>query len=159
MLYPTDPGARLLCHAIHHHTVLLQGVPDNVAWRVSAGLLRDLIARNPTAPNTVKALSLRRIVAGELLATLYMMDRFKEDHLAFSDPSLNKAIYAVRTWSGKAKHTDESNIPISRPTIESCWNEVRSVAHLWAAQAINTHYSFVTPGEEFANHDNVMKLL
>ena len=156
MLYPRDDRARRLYHAIHFHTVLLKGAPDETRWPVSAGLLRQLLSDpNPAAAETIRARTRRATVAGELLSVIYLMSRFKAVAPAFEHPSLNKAIYVVQTWADKYSYRDGTEIPSSRKGIRDCWEEFRPVAHLWAAQAINSKYPFVEPGEEFTSKANL----
>lgn len=79
----------------------------------------------------------RAIVAGQVLASLYLMDR-----LELEEPSLNKAIFVAKEYAKKAKYGDESRMP-AESKIKQYWKEYMPVAHFWAALELNQTYSFV----------------
>lgn len=80
----------------------------------------------------------RGYIAGQILNSLYLMDRFK-----LEEPSLHKAIYVTKEYAKKAKYSDGSKLP-AESKIKEYWKEYKPVAHLWAALEINRIYSFVS---------------
>ncbi|MDI6745976.1 MAG: hypothetical protein QMD17_02415 [Rhodocyclaceae bacterium] len=83
------------------------------------------------------------IVAGDMMATLYVMDYFKQP-----EPSMNKAEFVASEFSKKATYGDGSKIVGSHPMIMKAWNAYRDVAHLWAAFRINEAYAYAPTKED-----------
>lgn len=77
------------------------------------------------------------IVAGQILASLYLMDRLK-----LEEPSLNKAFFIAKEYAKRAKYGDDSKLP-AESKIKQYWKEYLPVAHFWAALEINRAYPFV----------------
>lgn len=77
------------------------------------------------------------IIAGQILASIYLMDR-----LELEEPSLNKAIFVAKEYAKKAKYGDDSRMP-AESKIKQYWKEYMPVAHFWAALELNRTYPFV----------------
>ncbi|MDP2141622.1 MAG: hypothetical protein Q8L20_12505 [Gammaproteobacteria bacterium] len=80
----------------------------------------------------------RGCIAGQVLTSLYLMDRFK-----WEEPSLHKAIYVTEKFGKKTKYSDGSKLP-AESKIKEYWKEYKSVAHFWAALELNGSYTFVS---------------
>ena len=75
---------------------------------------------------------------------LYVMVRLQIE----SEPSLNKAIFALSQFAQEATFGDGSPIPRSERMIREAIEEFRSVSHLWAALDLNQSYPYAPRREE-----------
>jgi len=86
------------------------------------------------------------MVAGDVLAALYVMDRFK-----IPEPSMNKAVFCAQEYAKKAKtYGDGTPLAISEAKIRQYWSKYRSVAHFWAASRLEESYPFVQQDQLFS---------
>lgn len=85
----------------------------------------------------IVANSKRAFIAGDILMTLYLMDRFK-----LPEPSMNKALFVAMEFAKKATYGDGTRLNTSERMVRQCWTEYESVAHLWAAFRINQAYPY-----------------
>ncbi len=92
-------------------------------------------------------------VAGQILASLYLMDKFN-----LEEPSLNKAIFVSTEYNKKAKFGDGSPMP-AESKIKEYWKEYLPVAHLWAAFELNINYSFVSEQHDCFGEKGFIKFL
>jgi hypothetical protein len=83
-------------------------------------------------------------VAGDVLAALYLMDRFSEREPSFKEPSKRKAFFAAQEMARTDRYGDGTPMKVSDKTIDRYWEEFKPVVHLWAAFRINNtpEYSF-----------------
>jgi hypothetical protein len=90
-------------------------------------------------------------VAGDVLAALYLMDRFSEREPSFKEPSMRKAVFAAQEMARTDTYGDGTRMKVAGKTIEEYWEEFKPVAHLWAAFRINN-----TPEYSFAAMSDLM---
>lgn len=110
---------------------------------VDRQLLADLLEA-PAYPALLKEVGVRTkdaTVAGYVLMGLFMMWRFPELHGArtLGGVSLNKGFHfcAYIAREHGWKYGDGTRLPQGETKIKECWNQYRSVAHLWAAHSWN----------------------
>jgi hypothetical protein len=150
MLFPNDEALRNQNYAIE----VAKYEVDNIdclteKWILSKSKESDipisaecikLIIEAP-ADSVLKTIRANRtkqgIVAGQVLASLYLMDKF-----GLEEPSLNKAVYVSKEFAKKIKYGDGFSM-FSETRIKEFWKEYMPVAHFWAALVINRFYSFV----------------
>lgn len=144
MLFPNDQELRS-----HYLRVLQLGdqlsqTDDSVTLTVTAGELRSLMH----GPSWTEVLSLAAeavkggTIAGDILATIYLMNAFKGQHGAFHAPSFGKAVHVIQKFASGRRFGNGDPLPISEATIRKKWVEFESVAHLWAATRLNLDYPF-----------------
>ncbi len=139
MLFPNDPEAIERFIAVEQTKAVIAGEPDSNTRHIDIRTLR-LILDSPSYPelkNQVTENSKKAFIAGDLLASLYVMDRF-----GIPRPSMNKAIFVVLEYAKKAEYGDGEPLPISEPTIRRYWNEFLPVAHFWAAFRLGRVYPY-----------------
>lgn len=139
MLFPNKDIERERCFCVEMARFNLLECKDTDRLEIDARSLRLLIEapaydalKDITAVNTKRA-----TVAGDILAMLYLMDRF-----GVPEPSLNKAIFAAMEFAKTAKYGDGTRMNVSERMVLECWNEYKPVAHLWGAFRINKAYPF-----------------
>ena len=139
MQFPNDLQAAQCCFAAEKTMALIEGDSDSEKFEVDAYTLKMLINAPsfPTLKEQIVESTKRGIVAGDILATLYLMDKFGVDR-----PSMNKAIFCASEFAKKAQYGDGTSLAISEPTIRKFWNEFRPVAHLWAAFRLAQVYPY-----------------
>lgn len=141
MLFPNDIDVARSCYAVEQVKAVTEGDLDNEKREVDTFTLR-LLLDAPSYANLkilVTENTKRAIVAGDILAALYLMDRFK-----VPEPSMNKAVFFATQYAKKAKYGDGTNLAISEPMVRKYWNEFRSVSHFWAAFRLGQAYPYST---------------
>jgi hypothetical protein len=88
--------------------------------------------------------SKQAMVAGDILAVMYVMDRFR-----LPEPSMNKAKFVAQEFAKKATYGDGSKMNISERKIIEAWDDYRDVAHLWGAFRLNGVYPYAPDREIF----------
>ncbi|MBV5349689.1 hypothetical protein JZU71_00540, partial [bacterium] len=78
--------------------------------------------------------------------SMYLMSLFEDESEAFRRPSMGKAIHVSMQFSLGKKFGDGDKMHYSESKIRECWDEYKSVAHLWAAYRITQAYPL--PGGE-----------
>lgn len=84
------------------------------------------------------------VVAGDILASIYLMDRF-----GIPEPSIKKATHIVEQFAADTEYGDSTKMNKSRKKIRDAFKEYKSVAHLWAAFRLNNAYPFAKGGDIF----------
>lgn len=147
MLFPNDDMARRQCFGVELARFNILECKETDRLEINASDLRLLIEapsydafKGFTAANTKCA-----IVAGDILMTLYLMDRF-----GVPEPSLNKAIFVAMEYAKTAKYGDGTRMNVSERMVLECWNEYKPVAHLWAAFRINGAYPYAPADDIFS---------
>ncbi len=155
MHFPNDLSAVQGCFAVDQTMALINGDSDNEKFEIDAYTLKTLI--NAPSFSTLKEQKIestkRGTVAGDILATLYLMDRFGVER-----PSMNKAIFCAMEFAKKAKYGDGTPLAISEPSIRKFWNEFRPVAHLWAAFRLAQDYPYAPEPLHPNNHKKFLEV-
>jgi hypothetical protein len=140
MTYPGEEPLRQQLFGQHNVITALEMFPgdddDDVTLR-----RRDVIAALdlPSRKDLRKAQAdqtRRAMIAGDMLNSIYLMDRFG------LNPSINRGVYAMQAYTATASYADGSQMVKSATAIRECWNEFSSVAHFWAAIRINQSYPY-----------------
>ena len=120
--------------AVMHYpaeTVLLERIASQSEITARRDIERDIQA---TAARTGR-------VAGDVLASLYGL---AASPWKIAEPSLARAVHIAEKMAYEDRHL---RAPRGHTRIEQCFNEMRSVAHLWAA--FRLHWEYPTrPHEE-----------
>jgi hypothetical protein len=90
----------------------------------------------------------RGVIAGDLLAALYVMDRFK-----VPEPSFNKALYVAQRYAEEESYGGGSKLSLSERKIREYWAAFKPVAHFWAAIRLNEVYRFTKGDNVFLSRD------
>jgi hypothetical protein len=138
MVYPEDEERRSRWLAVHSVGMLTEGVEPDQEVRVHARILRLVLDAPSSSERRAETVELtkRGMIAGWILASLYVMNRFD---LA---PSMNRALWCAYKFASEQKFGDGSSIQRSEPTIRKFWKEFQPVAHFWAAAELNRSYPF-----------------
>lgn len=148
MLFPND-------EALRNHYLKMLDLNDQISATAdgeSITIAVDDLKSALAGPSwmEVKSLATEAVkggtIVGDLLATIYIMDAFKDRHDAFADPSFGKALHVIEKFAIGERFGDETPLPYSEGTIRKRWTEFESVAHLWAATRLNQDYPFCEPG-------------
>ena len=146
MLFPNDEAARHQCFGVELARLKVLECKDTDRLEIDACDLRLLIEapaydalKNIAAANTKCA-----IVAGDILAALYLMDKY-----SVPEPSLNKAKFVAMEYAKTAKYGDGTRMNVSERMVLECWEKYKPVAHLWAAFRINGSYPYAPADEVF----------
>ena len=114
--------------------------PEICQW--PASLIRSLLeapSRSQVKRDTAQATK-RGIIAGYIFVFMYLMD-LRRDRLpdrGAKGASLSKAKFlAQKKAQSGTSYGDGTKLFTSDTTIEQCWQDYRSVAHLWAAGLMN----------------------
>lgn len=147
MHFPTDKHLRECFFAVEQTRAVTLGVAERDRIETDVKTLRLIIEAPGYAD--IKCLvaetTKRAIVAGDILAALYIMERY-----SIPEPSMNKAVFIVQEYARKATYGDGSQICRSERMIREAWQEFRSVAHFWAAFRLNKAYPFVPDRKQFS---------
>jgi len=146
MFFPTDQDLR---DCWYEKTLLankLRSMEDDGKIELSKQTAAPLIDAPPFAElkrATVTAVK-RGTIAGDLLACVYLMDRFD-----MPEPSIKKAEHVAGRFAKEFKYGDSSPIAGSRRSIREAFGNYRTVSHLWAAYRLNRAYEFSEESELF----------
>lgn len=159
MLFPNDEQLRNQNFAVevakyeianteHLTEIWIQSKTNELKLRLTNECIRLLIeAPSDNELKVIREINTKQgIVAGHILASIYLMDKFK-----LEEPSMRKAIFVAKQFASKNKYGDGTPMHYSESKIEQYWQEYQPVSHLWAAFAINQAYPFVpTPIDCFS---------
>jgi hypothetical protein len=161
MYFPRDELLRNQYFELNLMSQNLLDLEDEVVCNVTAGDLRLLINAPPLNEirDKVSEAAKRATSAADVLACVYLMEKFKDKVNAFSEPSLNRAFHVAKEFAIKAKFGDGEVPPRSEATIRKNWEEFRPVAHLWAAFRINIGYPFANKADFFRTPESFHKFL
>jgi hypothetical protein len=140
MLFPSDEQLRERFVAVQKALALIQDCAETERVTLSA-LDVHLLIDSPRYANSgefdtlIKEGTKKAIVAGDILACLYLMKHFE-----MPEPSMNKAIFVAMDYAKKARYGDGTGLLISEAKIRQYWNEYRSVAHFWAMFRLDQDY-------------------
>jgi hypothetical protein len=145
MLHPEDEIARRRAYIVgnvHRLTHLTKSMDagvltlsvDTVLELLDAPRYEDILEHQ-------RSLTRDGMIAGDILATLYVMHRFN------LKPSVNRAIFVVTESARGAKYHDGAPVQAAEQRARDCWSRFRSIAPVWAALRLNRDYPFVA-GEE-----------
>ena len=148
MLFPNDPIVRDYYLTVLRLSSQISTAEDNELMTVAAKDLKSLVSG--VSWSEVESLAIEAAkggtIAGDVLATIYIMDAFQGQHAPFVDPSLNKAIHVMEMFGAGRRFGDGEKMPRSETTIRKKWDKFESVAHLWAATRLNQDYPFCEQG-------------
>lgn len=147
MNFPNDLSAAQSCFAVETVKAVTDGDSDNEKRELDVRTLRLLLeAPSYSSLKQLIAESTKRAtVAGDLLAVIYLMDRFK-----VARPSMNKAIFVAMEFAKNSRYGDGTPLNKSEPMVIKCWNEFKGVAHLWAAFRLQQAYPYAPPKSQFS---------
>ena len=147
MLFPNDDALRNQYFAVETARVLVADERDSATLGIDASILRLLIDA-PAHQDLTRMRaenSKQGYVAGDLLVSLYLMERF-----GLPEPSMNKAIFVAQKFAQNDTFGDGSKINASERMIREAWDQFMPVAHLWATILINQVYPFTSEKEMFS---------
>lgn len=146
MYFPTNKSLRESWFTTQMMQGELIGAPNNCKVECD----KETIARLINAPSleTLKEKQTEAVkkgaLAGSILASIYLMDRFNID-----EPSINKAVHISEKFAAENRYGDSTRINKSRKPIKEAFKEYKSVAHLWAALYLNKAYPYADDRELF----------
>jgi len=149
MHFPNDDGLRNLYFVVDKiRNIVSKAKDDSKLIKVEAGDLRILVEGPDLARLDMASIEAIRsgIVAGDILATLYLMDRF-----SLEEPSLKKAVYVAHEFAKMERYGDGKRMNTSPKKIRACWQDFMSVAHLWAAFRLNQAYPYTSNRTDFSS--------
>ena len=140
MYFPTDKFLRESWYTTEFASGLVSNLDSQATVHLTAETLTHLIdAPSHAALKEKTRVAVKRgTVVGDVLASIYLMDRF-----GLPEPGMNKAIHVAQRFARHAKYGDESTMRLSDRTIKKYWREYESVAHLWSAWRLNMSYRYV----------------
>jgi hypothetical protein len=153
MNFPRDGHSRDRYFAIHSARLAGSEAKGRDAIKVSVKTLRLLLEGfdpNLQRDSEIKAIK-KGAVAGDMLATIYLMHSFSDRHSILTEPSMNKAVYVAQEFACEETYGDGSRMYFSEPKIRDCWRSFQPVAHLWAAARLNKDYPFAPDREIFSS--------
>ena len=147
MAYPDDKQLRDQFFAVYIVNMKLREAKTQQILPVSTETLRLILeAPGSTEFNRMdREKTKKAIVAGNLLASMYLMDKF-----SIPEPSMNKAIFVAEKFAISATYGNKSKIDKSEPMVREAWSQFHSVAHLWAAVELNKAYPYAPKNEIFS---------
>jgi hypothetical protein len=150
MLFPDNDLIREQLFAIEEIEHVVKDANDDDRIEINAHTLKFLVdsPAYDALRDEVRIRTKEGVVAGDLLAIMYLMDRFQ-----LPEPSMNKAIFAASEFAKRNKYGDGSSINSSERMIRKYWNKYASVAHLWGAFRMNQVYSFA-PTDKAVDYEN-----
>ena len=146
MLFPNDDTARKQCFGIELARFKVLECKSTDRLEIDADDLRLLIEAPAyeVLKNIVVANIKRAVVAGDILMTLYIMNKY-----SVPKPSMNKAIFVAQEYAKTGKYRDGTRMNVSERIVRKCWEEYLPVAHLWAAYRINRAYPYAPADDIF----------
>jgi hypothetical protein len=159
MLFPSDELLRERFVAVQKARALIQDCAESERVVLSA-LDVHLLIDSPRCGNSGEFDTLidesikKATVAGDILACLYLMNRFK-----MPEPSMNKAIFVAMDYAKTARYGDGSDLLTSEARIRESWKEYRSVSHFWAMFRIDIAYRLGETGRALdpENHQKFLE--
>ncbi len=157
MCFPEDMEMRKHCFTHYIIGVELAELDDSERVEVEVEAIRGML----DAPSTEQMRELeadatkKGVVAGDLLAAVYLMDHFELD----PEPSINKAIHALQQFAEGRDYGDGSKLWISERWIKQAWRSMKPVAHFWGAFRVNQAYPYCEHEKLFSSDDNLEKFL
>lgn len=139
MLFPGNERMRETFLAVYCVLAEVKDAKDSDYIPIDAKTLR-LLLETPSYQDLQKLIgesTKRGMVAGDILGTLYVMDK-----CSVPEPSMNKAIYVAQKFAARAKWGDGTRLNRSEPKILEYWEEFNTVAHLWGALGLNRSYPY-----------------
>ena len=144
MYFPEDEHLRRSWYTVQVVSGWLKGLKTNDQIQLDRRTLTDLMdapAFEELKLQTVKAVK-KGVVAGDVLACIYLMDRFQ-----MSEPSINKAVHVIERFAADVRYGDSTPMNKSRKKIREAFKKYKSVAHLWAASRLNRAYPYADESE------------
>lgn len=158
MNFPLDEDMRRSYYAVNFADFVVKDPSKKIETEIGRELVEDLI-RAPSKA-TLRDLAAdrtkRACVAGDFLLSIYGMHSFP-DH--FSEPSVRKAIFIAQAYAKQTEFGDGSKLPTSAAAIRRCFDDFRSVAHLWAAMRFHQSFPIRNHSEVMATAEAVRDLL
>jgi hypothetical protein len=141
MRFPNAPDLRDQYYSVHLalEELKIPNTDDSLEVAITVKTLRSLVNAPPheelkkLTSNAIK----QGVIAGDILATIYLMDRFK-----LPEPSMNKAIHVAMEFAKNNKYGDGSKLNTTEKKIREYWNNYKSVSHLWAAHRLGQVYPY-----------------
>jgi hypothetical protein len=132
MNYPCDEKMRQANYATLCALGDLEQYPTDSLVAIDRGTLEQITsaARSSGLRESNATAFKRGTIAGYLLLALYVMDLFPD---RFKIASVSRAIDFIRHFSQTTEYGNGDKLPKSASEIRECFNEFKSVAHLWAA--------------------------
>jgi len=158
MVFPNDENLRRQFYAVKFVESALEGTVPTDSIEIGADVIREIL----DAPAKSKFLEIvgkqaqDAIIAGNVLATVYVMDSFPD---YFDEPGERKAIFIAQKFAERSQYGDGSKIPHSETKIRQCMKDFRSVAHLWAAMTLHEGFPLRERKEILASPEAVREFL
>lgn len=133
MLFPHDPTAREVAFYSFMADDESFGAANEEQRTLSVGCIRSLLNGPSKADRkqAYKSSARRAMVAGDLLAAMYLMRKFD-----LEEPSMGKAIFVLGEFARDRQWKDGVQMNASDRMIRKDWKAFRSVSHLWAARRL-----------------------
>lgn len=150
MVFPNDEYLRRQFYAVKFVESELEGTVPTDCIEIGADVIREILD-SPAKSKFLEIVGKQTrdaIIAGNVLATVFVMDSFSD---YFDEPSERKAIFIAQKFAGRSKYGDGSTIPHSEPKIRQCMESFRSVSHLWAAWTLHEGYPIREQNEILAS--------
>ncbi|MBC7619249.1 MAG: hypothetical protein H7293_09750 [Candidatus Saccharibacteria bacterium] len=164
MLWPESEEKRHHFLTVDSVKGILGSIESNGAEVWETSLIQSLL----DAPSSqeildqVRYCTKRAVIAGNVFNFMFFMDRLK-DRLpprGAKGASINKAIYLATQWAKTgATFGDGSKMLVSDRLVQECWQEYRSVAHLWAAYEINRIFPVSEMNQKFVHPENFQNFM
>ena len=154
MCFPENDELRQHCYTHYSIRSDLAGLSEQEQFTIDRMTIDALLESPSTSAMReleIKATK-RGVVAGDLLAIIYLMDHFDLD----PEPSINKAIHCIQEFSETNTFGDNSPMWTSERTLRQLWNDMKSVSHFWAAYRLNQSWSYCDPTELFSSDENLL---
>lgn len=151
MLFPENRTLRDQFFTHKQVEAKLLGCGDKDILEIDARTLATLIdtpSKSELAKLVAEATK-RAVSAGDILASIYLMDLMSKTDSRFKRPSLRKALHISMKFALDAKFGDGEALYRSKSKLEKCLDEYRSVAHFWAAFRLSQAFQLpnLRPGE------------
>ena len=146
MHFPNDKHLRESWYAVEFAKGEISEMRDRDRIMLDKETLNRLVfapSHDELKRHTIQAVK-KGIVAGDILASIYLMERFD-----IPEPSIKKAVHVAQQFAKKTQYGDSTPMKRSRRMVRDAFNEYRSVAHLWAAFRLNQAYRYADDDKLF----------
>ena len=147
MFYPNDLNLRQQFFTMQRMDLETFDAKDDDIFKLDAKSLKLIINAPSYEKFKLNSIQITKeaVVAGDVLASIYLMDKFK-----LPEPSLNKAFFISQEFAKKNKYGDGTPMAISERYVKERWARYKSVAHFWAAWRLNQNYPITSQQKIFS---------
>lgn len=140
MFFPNDHELRDQYYTVLKLDFETINSPESTLFHLDAYSIRLLLSSPSYSEfkNRTIALTKQGIVAGDVLAAVYLMNLYM-----IPEPSMLKARYIARKFAESNVFGDGDKMNISSRPIKEAFNSFKPVSHFWAAWRLNQTYNFV----------------